>query len=45
MLSALKNKDWVFVLSISPPKKSNFMIGLFEVSSLANSILVNFGFG
>jgi len=34
MLSALKNKDWVFVLSISAKKTTNFMIGIFEVSSL-----------
>jgi len=33
MLSALKNKDWAFVLPNSTKKQINFMIGLFEVSS------------
>jgi hypothetical protein len=34
MLSAWKNKDWVFVLSVSTKSTTNFIIGIFEVSSL-----------
>jgi hypothetical protein len=45
MLSALKNKDWVFVLSISTKSATNFMIASLKYPLLINSILVNFGFG
>jgi hypothetical protein len=43
MLSALKNKDWAFVLSISA-KKIKVMIGILEVSSLDKKYFSKFGF-